>query len=155
MANEINKAPFKVIATKSSRIKDLPIANGQLIFIQDLSRIALDFGGKRTFYNQITELDKDSERTSMTDPVYGYYFVIDTAILWLYKDGWIQVSGTPGEVMYIGTELPELGQANKLYVNKQIKNISVWDEESHSYIVVADCTDEISDTEIEDLFKAE
>ena len=91
----------------------------------------------------------------MTDPVYGYYFVIDTAILWLYKDGWIQVSGTPGEVMYIGTELPELGQANKLYVNKQIKNISVWDEESHSYIVVADCTDEISDTEIEDLFKAE
>ncbi len=156
MANETTTtAPFKVIATTGSRLKDLVIENGQLIFVQDLHRIAFDFKGKRVFYNQITELDKDTERTTMENPDYGYYFVIDTAILWLYKDGWIQVSGTPGEVIYVGTELPELGQRNKLYVDKKEKEISVWDEETGSYTIVADCTTEISDSDIEDLFKTD
>lgn len=153
MANEVNNtAPFKVIATTGSRLKDLVIENGQLIFIQDRSRIALDFNGKRTFYNQITELDTDYDRTSIDSPSYGYYFVIETAVLWFYENEWIQITNSPEEIIFIGTELPELGQKNKLYVNKNVKEISIWDEETNSYIAVSDYTNEITDADIENLF---
>lgn len=153
MANEvINNAPFKVIATTSSRIKDLVIKNGQLIFIQDLCRIAFDFNGKRVFYNQITEVETEYERSSLSDPS-GYYFVIETAVLWLYKDGWIQITGSPEEILFIGTELPELGQAKKLYVSKTEKEISIWDDETNGYIIVSDYTNDITDEDIENLFK--
>lgn len=153
MANEVNNtAPFKVIATTGSRLKDLVIENGQLIFIQDRSRIALDFNGKRTFYNQITELDTDYDRTSIDSPSYGYYFVIETAILWFYENEWIQITNPPEEIIFIGTELPELGQKNKLYVNKNVKEISIWDEETNGYITVSDYTNEITDADIENLF---
>ena len=40
---------LKVIATSSSRIRDLIIRDNQLIFIRDLGRIAFDSNGKRVF----------------------------------------------------------------------------------------------------------
>ena len=49
------KQMMSIIATTSERISDLVIKNGQLIFIHDMGRIALDYNGKRTFYNQIVE----------------------------------------------------------------------------------------------------
>lgn len=93
MADVTTKNVLSVIATKSQKIKDLPIKSGQLIFIQDLSRIAFDFNGTRVFYNQITELSTEMERLSLVSPLSGYYFVIDTAILYMYKDGWVQITG--------------------------------------------------------------
>ena len=110
---------LSLIATSSSRIKDLVIKDSQLIFIQDLGRIAFDFKGKRVFYNQIVELQTETERAKLDSPLSGYYFVIDTAVLWFYQDGWMQITGRPQEVVSIGVELPELGQAkdNILYVN--------------------------------------
>ena len=73
---------LSLIATTSSRIKDLIIEEGQLIFLQDLGRIAFDHDGKRIFYNQITELASESDRIALKEPLSGYYFVIDTATLW-------------------------------------------------------------------------
>ena len=63
-----NNAPFSVIATTASRIKDLVIKDGQVIFLQDVGRIAFDFKGKRVFYNQITELGTEQERVSLFAP---------------------------------------------------------------------------------------
>lgn len=80
MTDTVNSAQLSVITTTSSRLSDLVIKNGQLIFIQDKHRVALDFNGKRTFYNQITELDTDYDRVSISSPS-GYYFVVDTAVL--------------------------------------------------------------------------
>lgn len=144
---------LSLIATTSSKVKDLIIKDGQLVFIQDLGRIAFDFKGKRVFYNQIVELDTDADRLSLKSPLSGYYFVIDSACLWFYQDGWIQITEKPKEVIFIGVELPELGQANKIYIDTDDKEISVWDEESGKYIVVADCTKEVSDADIESLFQ--
>ena len=62
MADTTSKSVLKLIATTSSKIRDLVIENGQLIFIQDLGRIAFDFKDKRVFYNQIVELDTEAER---------------------------------------------------------------------------------------------
>ena len=69
MADDVkNTAPFTVVATSSSRVRELPIKDGQLIFVQDKSRIAFDFKGKRKFYNQITELETEQERTALSEP---------------------------------------------------------------------------------------
>ena len=145
---------MSLIATTSSRIKDLVIKEGQLIFIQDLGRIAFDFKGKRVFYNQIVELNTEAERLSLDSPLSGYYFVIDSACLWFYQDGWVQITEKPEEVVFIGVELPELGQAKEgtLYVNKAEREIAIYDSASNEYIVVSDYTNEVSNEDIEDLF---
>lgn len=144
-----------VIATTGSRVKDLAISDGQLIFVQDKHRIALDFGGKRKFYNQIEELSTEMERRAILAPISGmYYFVIDTAVLWTYQDGWIQITSRPDEIVFIGTHMPELGNPQTLYVSTVVgsENISVWDDTSVEYKVVADKTNEASDEDIMALF---
>ena len=154
MADTTNKSILSLIATKSSRIKDLVIKNGQLIFIQDLGRIAFDFNNKRVFYNQIVELETEVDRLTLESPLSGYYFVIDTGVLWFYKDEWVQITEKPKEVVCIDVELPALGQAKEgtLYVNKAEKEIAVFDSASNEYIVVADRTNEVTDQDIENLF---
>ncbi len=146
------KSIMSLIATTSSRIRDLIIKDGQLIFIQDLGRIAFDFKGKRVFYNQIVELNTEAERLALESPLDGYYFVIDEACLWFYQNGWIQITEKPKDIVFIGVELPELGQANKIYVDTDDREISVWDEETGKYIVVSNYTEEVTDEDIEDLF---
>ena len=153
MADTTTKSVMSLVATSSSRIRDLVIKDGQLIFIQDLGRIAFDFKGKRVFYNQIAELNTEAERLALESPLDGYYFVIDTACLWFYKEGWIQITEKPNEIIFVGVELPELGQANKIYVDVDDKEISVWNEETGTYVAVANYTMEVSDSDIENLFK--
>ena len=143
---------LKVIATSSSKVKDLIIKNGQLIFCQDAGRIAFDFNGKRVFYNQIVELNTEAERLSLESPLSGYYFVIGSACLWFYKDEWVQITEKPKEVLFVGVELPELGQEGKLYVDTDDREISVWDEEIDEYITVANYTMDVTEEDIDNLF---
>ena len=152
MANETNNV-LKLVATTSAKIRDLIIEDGQLIFIQDLGRIAFDFKSKRVFYNQIVELNTEAERLALDSPLDGYYFVIDSAVLWFYKDGWNQITEKPQEILFVGVELPELGQEKTLYVDKDDKEISVWDEETGTYITVSNYTSEVSVEDIEKLFE--
>lgn len=143
---------LKVIATSSSRIKDLIIRDNQLIFIRDLGRIAFDSKGKRVFYNQIVELETEAERLALVNPIGGYYFVIGSACLWFYKNGWTQITERPQEVLFVGVELPELGQEGKLYIDTDDKEISVWDDETDTYIKVSNYTAEVTKADIENLF---
>lgn len=154
MADTTTKSIMSLVATSSSRIRDLIIKDGQLIFIQDLGRIAFDFKGKRVFYNQIVELETEAERLALENPLDGYYFVIDEACLWAYKNGWIQITEKPKEIVFVGVELPQLGQANKIYANttEGAENISVWDEELGRYVVVADKTHTMTPEEVVALF---
>ena len=144
---------LKVIATSSSRIRDLVIRDNQLIFIRDLGRIAFDSQGKRTFYNQIVEVETEADRLALVDPVKGYYFVVGSACLYFYKDGWTQITDRPQEVLFVGVELPELGQEGKLYIDTDDKEISVWDDKTDTYITVSNYTAEVTDSDIESLFK--
>lgn len=153
MAN--TKQVLSIVATTSERISDLVIKNGQLIFVHDVGRLALDYNGKRTFYNQIIELDREYERANLSAPANGkFYFIIETAILWRYFNGWQQITTAPEDIVFIGEELPALGVPNKLYVNTTENNesISVWDDESDTYKVVADKTQTIEISEIVYLF---
>ena len=154
MADSTLRTVLSVCATTSNRLADLEIRNGQLIFVQDKCRIAFDFGNSRKFYNQIVELESEAERVAISEPISGsYYFVIDSAVLWTYQNGWVQLTTQPEEIVFIGTELPELGQNEKtLYVDKKEKQISVWDENDSSYVVVADKTENIGESDIDSLF---
>ena len=148
MANAV----MSLVATSSSRIRELPIKDGQLIFVQDLGRIAFDFKGKRVFYNQIVELETEADRTELESPLDGYYFIIDSACLWFYKDGWTQITEKPDDILFIGVELPQLGQQGKLYIDTDDREISVWDEETDTYITVSNYTAEVTNADIESLF---
>lgn len=153
MADSNINTILSVCATTSGRVKDLPIVDGQLIFVQDKCRIAFDFKGTRKFYNQIDIIETEYERQSLESPEEGkYYFVIDTAVLWKYQEGWVQLTTQPRDVIFIGTELPELGSEKTLYVDKEEKVISIWDEATQTYIDVANYTDEVTEEDINALF---
>ena len=74
-------------------------------------------------------------------------------MLWFYQDKWTQLTSVPESVLFIGTELPELelGSENKLYINKNNRNISIWD--NGTYITVGEVTNSISNEDIDVLFK--
>ena len=82
-----------------------------------------------------------------------FYFVVDTAVLWMYHNEWVQITSQPENIVFIGTTLPELGSAKTLYVNKEEQNISIWDPESSEYIVVGNTYSPISNNDILSLFK--
>ena len=154
MSNANIQDVLSLVATTSSRIRDLVISDGQLIFLHDIGRIAFDIKGKRTFYNQIVELDTESDRRDLVSPLNGYYFVIDTAVLWFYKDGWVQITEKPQNIVFVGVELPSLGQAGKIYANTKegSEHIAVWSEELDAYVVVADKTQSMTSEEVIALF---
>lgn len=152
MADTTTRAILSVCATVGSKLSDLTIKDGQLIFVQDKHKIALDFNGKRVFYNQMEEIATEAERSAILAPVTGsYYFVIDSAVLWTYNGGWIQLTYPPKDVVFIGVELPELGSNKTLYVNKA-GGISIWDDGANGYVVVADKTGPITTNDIDLLF---
>lgn len=146
---------MQLVATNSPRIRELPIKDGQLIFVQDLGRIAFDFKGKRVFYNQIVELETEAERLTLDEPLDGYYFVIGSGCLWFYNEEWTQITEKPKEVIHIDVELPQLGQAkeNTLYINKAEKEIAIFDSALNQYVVVSDYTNEVTSEDINQLFE--
>lgn len=155
MQNNQAKTVLQVCATNSTRLSDLGIKDGQLIFIQDKCRIAFDLEGRRRFYNEIELIQTDDERKKYQEAENGlFYFVVDTATLWAYQDDWVQLTTAPEEIVFIGVSFPELGSAKTLYVNREKKEISVWDEAANEYVVVANETDigSISESEIDLLF---
>lgn len=156
MADTTTKQVLSVIATTSDRVKDLVVKNSQLIFIQDLGRIAFDFKNKRKFYNQIEELDTEIARQELESPVNGcFYFIIETAVLWTYRNNaWVQITTPPSEVLFVGVEFPTLGQKQTIYVNQTDGNehISVWNEETSDYKMVADRTYSITPDDVVALF---
>lgn len=156
MADTTNttKSVLKLVATTSSKIRNLTIADGQLVFLYDIGRIAFDYKGTRVFYNQIVELGSEAIRQSLEDPLDGYYFVLGSGRLWAYKNGWVPITEKPESVLFVGDEnlFPELGQEDKLYIDKSEQNISVWDNETDKYIKVANYTMDATEEDIENLF---
>lgn len=144
---------LSIIGTVSSKVPDIAIKNGQLIFIPDSRTIALDLNNRRTFYNQIISLETDTERINMLAPVNGsFYFVIETAVLWNYQNKWLQITTPPEEVISIGTTFPQLGSKKTLYVNTSEENISIWDDMTQSFKVVGEKIYPIQESDIKTLF---
>lgn len=153
---DANKTVMSVVITgQNSKLSDFAIGDRQLIFVSDKRKIALDFNGKRTFYNQIESLTTESERKALEDPVEGlFYFVQNPISLWVYTNAeWHNIATASNDAVFIGDLIPETGIENKLYVNKLNKEISIWDTESNDYIVVANKCEGMSESDIDALFQ--
>ena len=144
-----------IVVDQASKLSDLAIGHQQIIFIEDKRKIALDFDGKRIFYNHVEVLQTENERKELTTPESGlFYFVVSTATIWFYDKKWIRVTAPPEEIVFIGTSLPELGSENTLYVNKKTgeEGIFVWDGETQSYKIITEKVKAISSSKIGALF---
>lgn len=148
------KTILSVTLTKNKKLSDLAISNeSQLIFVEDLHTIVLDYHGKRTFYNQIQTVKTEEDRQTLT-PINGsYYFVKDSVLLWTYQDNeWILLTQNSNNTVYIGIDKPSIGVDGILYVDKYHKDISVWDKETANYVVVGESVSTISHDDILNLF---
>ena len=114
-------ATIKYISTVESKLSQLPIENGQLIFINDTRKIFLDFNDIRTEYSQIMVLQNEEHRKNILSPVTGFYFILSTCTLWRYQNGeWIQITTPPKEnIAFLDySDLPKQGKEEVLYVTK-------------------------------------
>lgn len=156
MADENTPKMLSVVVTKSEKIGDLIISDAQLTFMEDKRMIAFDWNGQRKFYSDILEIDSEAERKAMTKPDNGYYFVLETAVMWAYHGEWQQMTMPPTEnIIFLGVEeRPEIGQPRSLYISTADgnENISTWNETKNEYTVVADKTHSVLLEEIDALF---
>lgn len=131
---------MKFIATTSSKVNQIPVISGQLIFSRDDRVIYLDAESNRTSFQQIISVINDATREELVSPVEGFYFVEETAALWRYKDSeWTQISAKADErVVFTDEEngLPETGQGKVLYANTIDNKIYRWDENNPQYIAM-------------------
>jgi hypothetical protein len=117
-------ATVKFVSTTSSKLPQLNIENGQLIFVSDTRTICLDFNGARTEYNQIVVLFNENQRLSLTTPIEGlFYFVKETNILWRYDGNyqWVQLTSPPKEnIVFLDyKDLPQQGKEKVLYITEK------------------------------------
>lgn len=147
--------PVSVIATTYSKVGLLPIIDGQIVFATDKGMACFDFDGKRTFIHSIEMIEKEADRSALLAPITDkIYFVLDTAIFWIYcEDGsWKQLTNPPEETIYIGESLPSVGTSNVLYADKSKKSIVVWDEVEQEYSPVANYCELATEADILAMF---
>lgn len=132
MADSNTMPILSVLTTVKSKLSDLAMKDGQLIFVRDKQEIALDYDGNRKIYKQIEELATESDRTSILAPVTGrYYFVVETSVLWTYQDGWVQITTPPKDVS-------AAEKAAKDYADILSKRVTGSVDEDGNYIIMFD-----------------
>lgn len=130
---------LKAISTVDSKLASLEQKDGQLIFCKDTRKILLDLNGVRTAYEQITTINTESQRTEILAPVDGFYFVLDTHILWRYSAKWIQITSQPAEIVYIASnhlEFPSVGKIKQIYIDTENNALYRWDDIATKYFCV-------------------
>lgn len=131
----------KFYYTVDSKLADLPIVDGQFIFIGDTKKFYLDIHGTRLEYTDIQVLSSDTDRTSILAPTEGFYFVDDTNVMWRYKGGWHQITPSNTQPFVYGDydSFPEVGRENTLYATDEAT--FVWNSMTSSYICIANKTE--------------
>lgn len=133
MADSSAEAVLSVITTVHSKLADLPVEDGQLIFVRDKHEVAFDFGGQRKIYDQIEELSSEESRASLLAPVTDrYYFVKDPPVLWRYQEsGWVQITTPPDD-------LSAVEQAAKNYADALSKRVTGSVDDNGNFIIMFD-----------------
>lgn len=138
---ELTSPPvLSTVVTANSRLSELPLKEGQLIFVQDKNTIAFDYGGKRRLYKQIEELSTESSRTSILAPVTGqYYFVVETGVMWTYQDGWVQITSAPKDITDYADNAASTAAADaKAYADELGKRVTGDIDEDGNLIIMFD-----------------
>lgn len=120
-------------------LPDIPIKNGQLIFIPNQKQIALDFNNTRTIYEELQILETEYERIQLVSPISAFYFVKETAILYRYTDQWVQVTWPPQEIVVCKSsylQFPTVGNPNRIYIDISDNATFRWDDTSLKYYCI-------------------
>lgn len=129
-------ANIKYICTTSNKLNEISVEVGNLIFCEDTRQIALDGENGRVFYDQIMTIPQESMRIAMTrNLVSGFYFVLDTNVLWRLDDvTWIPITEKPTEMVVYGTlaTFPRPGMVGKIYATDS--HLYHWDEDMETYV---------------------
>ena len=141
-------AIIKTIYTVESKLNQLGVEDGQLIFVSDTNKICLDFKGVRNAYQQITTLNTDNDRTNMLAPVDTFYFVKETSVLWRYIDNnWVQVTTKPATTVYYANSVEEFQTpCNDTSVYMVNDKIYRWDPTSKSFKSLSVSQNELQQT---------
>lgn len=121
-ANTTTMTPQTFVITTKSKLSQLPVKNGQAIFVKDSRRMYYDWDDKRIAFHDIVELENDAARLALTDMMEGkLYLVADTCVLWQYRGeskGWHPLTTEPNVIFTEATGgFPSVGTANTLYVS--------------------------------------
>lgn len=115
-------AIIKFVSTTESKLSQLGIVNGQLIFVEDSRKLYLDFDNTRTQYGNFIFLATDIQRLGIRFPLDSFYFVYETNVIWRYDSGlekWIQITTNPGEniVFMDYSDFPVTGNPSRIYIS--------------------------------------
>lgn len=70
-----------LIYTTSAKLNELPVEDGQIIFVPDVSTVCLDIHEQRFYYQTIKSFETDAQRAATPFPVVGFYWVEETETL--------------------------------------------------------------------------
>lgn len=131
----------KFYHTVGSKLAQLPVRDGNLVFVTDTKTMYLDINGNRLPYVDIQILSQETDRTSILAPVEGFYFVEETNVLWRYKGSWKQVTPDNITPLFFGSyeDFPPQGNASVLYVSDDATY--KWDSTTSQYLCVANKTE--------------
>ena len=134
-------AIVKAYSTTNSKLSQLPVSDGNLIFVKDTHTIYLDLNGNRLAYRDIVVLPKETDRTSILAPIEGFYYVEETDIFWRYKEGWKQITPDNINPLFFGDyeDFPPTGKDNVLYISGEATY--KWDSLTSTYICIANKTE--------------
>lgn len=134
-------AIVKFYHTTQSKLAQLPVSDGNLIFVTDTKKMYLDINGNRLGYQDIQVLPTETDRTSILAPIEGFYYVEETNILWRYKEGWKKVTPDNLSPLFFGAyeDFPPTGNSNVLYISDDATY--KWDSLTSTYICVSNKTE--------------
>ena len=134
-------AIVKFYHTVDSKLAQLPVRDGNLVFVTDTKRMYLDIKGNRLPYVDIQVLSEETDRTSILAPTEGFYYVEETNVLWRYKGSWKQVTPNNMTPLFFGDydSFPEIGNSGTLYVSDNATY--KWDSIKSQYVCVANKTE--------------
>ena len=134
-------AIVKFYHTVDSKLAQLPVRDGNLVFVTDTKRMYLDIKGNRLPYIDIQILSEETNRTSILAPTEGFYYVEETNVLWRYKGSWKQVTPNNMTPLFFGDydSFPKIGNSGTLYVSDNATY--KWDSIKSQYVCVANKTE--------------
>lgn len=150
-------AIVNLFVTKPKYLSQIPVRDGNIVFVEQSNQVCLDFHNERYTYETIHTFHNEAERIVYRPFLSGYYFVIETGCLWYFdKTKWTRITKTPEDIItFVEVDMPATGKSEVLYVSKKNQNIMVWDKDKEEYSTVSNYTKTIDTNDITNLFRQE
>lgn len=132
-------AKMKLYYTTPDKLDELPVNDGQIIFVPDSKQVCLDLHDIRYNYSLINVFETQEEMLANPFPNQGFYYAVDTNSIWRYSNRWSRITSgdTEAEIFYGTSEedFPETGVSQRLYYTDN--GIYNWKDQLEKYNLIA------------------